>query len=162
MKITSDDARAAEEDRFHRFKLIGWWDQQKLAAAKVLVVGAGALGNEIVKNLALLGVGNVLIADMDRIENSNLSRSILYRASDNGAFKAQAAARAAKDVYPDIKSHAFVGNVVYDLGLGVFRWADLVIGGLDNREARLAINRNSWRVNRPWTDGAIEQIQGTA
>lgn len=162
MKITSDDARAAEEDRFHRFKLIGWWDQRKLAAAKVLVVGAGALGNEIVKNLALLGVGNVLIADLDRIENSNLSRSVLYRAADNGEFKATVAARSARDIYPDIKAHAFNGNVVYDLGLGAFRWADVVIGGLDNREARLAINLACWRLRRPWVDGAIEQISGVA
>ncbi|MCS7032853.1 MAG: ThiF family adenylyltransferase, partial [Phycisphaerae bacterium] len=66
-----------EEDRFARFRLIGWWDQQKLGAAKVVVIGAGALGNEIIKNLALLGVGNVLICDKDRIEHSNLSRSVL-------------------------------------------------------------------------------------
>lgn len=152
----------AAEDRFHRFGLIGWWDQERLSRAKVLVVGAGALGNEIVKNLALLGIGNILIADMDRIENSNLSRSILYRARDNGRFKAEVAAEAARDIYPQINAQSFVGNVVYDLGIGVFRWADVVLGGLDNREARLAINRNCWRVNRPWIDGAIEQIQGTA
>ncbi|HEY8669164.1 MAG TPA: ThiF family adenylyltransferase, partial [Tepidisphaeraceae bacterium] len=150
LQITPRDATAAEEDRFHRFSLIGWWDQKKLAAAKVLVIGAGALGNEIVKNLALLGVGNVLIADMDRIENSNLSRSVLYRAQDNGRPKAEVAAEAARDIYPAIKAHHFNGNVVYDLGLGVFRWADVVIGGLDNREARLAINRACWKVNRPW------------
>src|SRR5436305_11292735 len=139
MKITADEARAAEEDRFHRFKLIGWWDQRKLAAARVLVVGAGALGNEIIKNLALLGVGNVLIADLDRIENSNLSRSVLYRKEDNGSYKAEVASRSAKEIYPDINAHFFNGNVVYDMGLGVFNWADVVIGGLDNREARLSI-----------------------
>src|SRR5882672_7137306 len=72
IQISSEETRAAEDDRFHRFKLIGWWDQARLARAKVLVIGAGALGNEIVKNLAMLGIGNVLIADMDRIENSNL------------------------------------------------------------------------------------------
>ena len=165
LRITAADtaaAEVAEQDRFDRFGLISWWDQARLSRAKVLVVGAGALGNEIVKNLALLGVGNIFIADLDRIENSNLSRSILYRESDNGSFKAIAAARAARDVYPGIRAQPFVGNVVYDLGLGVFRWADVVIGGLDNREARLAINRNCWKVNRPWIDGAIEQIQGTA
>lgn len=160
--ISAADTAAAEEDRFHRFRLIQWWDQKKLAAAKVLVVGAGALGNEIVKNLALLGIGNLLIADMDRIENSNLSRSVLYRAGDSGRMKADVAAEAARDIYPDLRVHAVNGNVVYDLGLGAFRWADVVLGGLDNREARLAINRNCWRVNRPWIDGAIEQINGTA
>src|SRR3954468_19040666 len=152
----------ADDARFGRFRLIGWWDQARLSRARVLVVGAGALGNEIIKNLALLGVGNLFIADMDRVENSNLSRSVLYRESDNGKFKATAAARGARDIYPQIKAHHFNGNVVHDLGLGVFRWADVVIGGLDNREARLSINRNCWKVNRPWIDGAIEAIDGQA
>src|SRR5688572_27603760 len=99
---------------------------------------------------------------MDRIENSNLSRSVLYRAADNGQLKADVAAKAARDLYPDMNVHAFNGNVVYDLGMGAFRWADVVIGGLDNREARLAINRACFRLNKPWIDGAIEQISGTA
>jgi adenylyltransferase/sulfurtransferase len=162
IQISVQDTTAEQEDRFHRFRLISWWDQDRLRNARVLVIGAGALGNELLKNLALLGVGNVLVADMDRVENSNLSRSVLYRASDNGQLKATAAARASKEIYPDLNVHAFNGNVVYDLGLGVFRWADVVLGGLDNREARLAINRACWKVNRPWIDGAIEAIQGTA
>ena len=66
-------------DRFARFRLISWWDQERLAAAKVLVIGAGALGNEIVKNLALLGVGHVFVADHPIVSStSNLSRSILF------------------------------------------------------------------------------------
>src|ERR1700749_4693210 len=93
IRITAAEASGASEDRFDRFRLISWWDQARLSRAKVLVVGAGALGNEIVKNLALLGVGNLFIAELDRIENSNLPRSILYRESDNGSYKAQAAAR---------------------------------------------------------------------
>ena len=92
---------AARDARFDRFKLIAWWDQQRLARARVLVAGAGALGNEIVKNLALLGVGHVLVADMDRIENSNLSRSVLYRASDNGNYKATVASDAAREISKD-------------------------------------------------------------
>ena len=150
------------DDRFARFRLIPWWDQKKLSRAKVLVIGAGALGNEIVKNLALLGIGNVLVADLDTIENSNLSRSVLYRYNDNGKKKAEIAARAASGIYPEIRAHWFHGNIVYDLGLGVYRWADIVIGGLDNREARLAINQCCYKVNRPWIDGAIEQLNGVA
>src|SRR3954465_10018354 len=111
--ISAAALNAADDDRFHRFRLIEWWDQSKLRNARVLVVGAGALGNEIVKNLALLGIGQLLIADLDRIENSNLSRSVLYRQQDNGRYKADVAAAAARDIYPEIRAHAFNGNVVY-------------------------------------------------
>ena len=55
------------EGRFSRLEAIEWWDQALLARAKVLVIGAGALGNEVIKNLALLGVGNIVIADMDSV-----------------------------------------------------------------------------------------------
>lgn len=153
---------ALEESRFSRFELMGWWDQDKLSAARALVIGAGALGNEIVKNLALLGVGNVLIADMDSIENSNLSRSVLYRFEDCGRPKAEVAAERARDIYPEIRTQSLVGNVVYDLGLGAYRWADVIIGGLDNREARVAINQSAARVGKPWIDGAIERLDGVA
>ena len=155
-------AETTDNDRFSRLKLIAWWDQERLAASKVLVIGAGALGNEIVKNLALLGVGNVLIADRDRIEHSNLSRSILYRERDVGQPKSIVAANAAREIFPQMNVHAFDGDVVNALGAGAFRWADVVIGGLDNREARLHINRVCWRLGKPWVDGAIEQIQGVA
>ena len=53
----SQELRQEREDRYHRLKLMRWWDQDKLRAARVMVVGAGALGNEIIKNLALLGAG---------------------------------------------------------------------------------------------------------
>ncbi len=160
----SDVIRIAEtdDDRFARFRLISWWDQEKLAKARILVIGAGALGNELLKNLALLGVGNVVVADLDKIEYSNLSRSVLYRAGDKGRYKADVAAERAKEIYPEMQTHAFNGNVVYDLGLGVYRWADLILGGLDNREARVAINQSASRVGRIWIDGAIERLQGVA
>lgn len=97
----------SQEDRFHRFSLIEWWNQEKLKKAKILVIGAGALGNEIIKNLALLGIGNLFIVDMDSIENSNLSRSVLYRAKDNGYGKAQTASLTAKEIYPEMAVHFF-------------------------------------------------------
>jgi len=150
------------DDRFDRFRQISWWDQERLSRARIVVIGAGALGNELIKNLALLGIGSLLIVDLDTIENSNLSRSVLYRASHNGRPKAEVAAAAARAIYPEICVHFIQGNVIHDLGLGIFRWADLVLGGLDNREARLAINRACRKVGRPWIDGAIEQIQGWA
>ncbi len=156
------DAEAAQDGRFSRFELIGWWDQQRLAESRVLVIGAGAIGNELIKNLALLGVGHLMIADLDRVENSNLSRSVLYRESDIGRPKAEVAAARARELYPAMRTQAFVGNVVYDLGLGVYRWADVILGGLDNREARVAMNQAAARVGRVWIDGAIERLDGIA
>ncbi len=64
-------------DRQGTFNLISWWEREKVAAAKVRVVGAGALGNEVIKNLALMGVGHLFIMDFDTIEMANLSRSVL-------------------------------------------------------------------------------------
>src|SRR5438094_3531488 len=116
----------AAEGRFARFELISWWDQQRLARAKIVVIGAGALGNEILKNLALLGVGNVFLADLDTVANSNLSRSVLFRAEDCGRPKVEVAARRAREIYPGMTVRPFQGNVVYDLGLGVYRWADVI------------------------------------
>ncbi|HEV8060665.1 MAG TPA: ThiF family adenylyltransferase, partial [Gemmataceae bacterium] len=151
-----------EEDRFSRFRLISWWDQARLSQARVLVIGAGALGNEIVKNLALLGIGRVFLADLDRVANSNLSRSVLFREADCGRPKVDVAAARAQELYPAMKVQPFFGNVVYDLGLGIYRWADVIIGGLDNREARVAINQAAAHSGKTWIDGAIERLDGVA
>jgi adenylyltransferase/sulfurtransferase len=150
------------EDRFSRLRLIPWWDQAKLAACKVLVIGAGALGNEILKNLVLLGFRRIVVVDSDRIDVSNLSRTILYRSEDVGEFKVNVAARACASISPDAVVQPIVANVLRDCGLGLFNWCDIVLAGLDNREARLWLNRSSWKVNRPWIDGAIEGINGVA
>ena len=153
-------ALSVAEGRFSRLEAIEWWDQARLARARILVIGAGALGNEVVKNLALLGVGRVAIADMDRVELSNLSRSVLFRETDEGRFKAECAAAAARRIFDGVQATALVGNILADLGLGWFRWADVVIGALDNREARVFVNAACARVGRPWIDGGIEVLHG--
>ncbi|MBO5453509.1 MAG: ThiF family adenylyltransferase [Clostridia bacterium] len=151
-----------EETRYSRLELIPWWNQELLHNSTVMVVGAGAIGNELIKNLALLGVGKIVIVDMDKIEQTNLTRSILYRMKDVGKYKSQAAAEAAMEINPDVKAICLNQNIVTDIGLGVFRSMDIVLGGLDNREARLAINQSCYKVNKPWIDGAIEVLNGFA
>ncbi len=151
-----------EEDRYARLRLIPWWDQERLKNATIMVVGAGAIGNELIKNLTLLGIGRILIYDMDAIESTNLTRSVLYRARDVGRYKAEVAAERAKEINPDVKAKAFIANIIDDVGLGVFRRMNVVLGGLDNREARLSINQSCYKVNRPWIDGAIEALNGFA
>src|ERR1700683_258601 len=100
------------EDRFSRLRLISWWDQEKIAACRLLVIGAGALGNEILKNAALLGFTQVVVVDMDRLEESTLSRAVLYRSEDVGRFKADTAAGAYLSLAPDAKAQPVVANVV--------------------------------------------------
>ena len=156
----TEAALSLTEGRFARFEAIEWWDQSRLRDARILLIGAGALGNEVLKNFALLGVGHVVVVDMDRIELSNLSRSVLFRESDAGEPKAATAARAATAIYPDARIVPITGNVLGDVGLGWFCWAQVVIAALDNREARVFVNSACAKVGRPWIDGGLEALQG--
>jgi adenylyltransferase/sulfurtransferase len=160
-KASDDQALVIDEtDRYGRLRLIPWWRQERLAAAHVFVVGAGALGNEVLKNLALLGVGKIHVIDLDDIEPSNLSRSVLFRAEDGGQSKAVVAARRVREINPDVTVVPMRGDVIHDVGLGLFADADVVIGCLDNREARLWVNRQCWKAGTPWVDSGIQEIQG--
>jgi len=147
------------ESRYDRQERIWWWDQARLRNARVLVVGAGALGNEIVKNLALVGVGRVDVVDMDRIEHSNLARCALFREKDEGRYKAEALAEAASEINSDVTVQAYICRV-QALGMAKLREYNIVIGGLDNREARLWINQAMRLLGNYWIDGAIEGLQG--
>ena len=120
------------------------------------------LGNEVIKNLVLMGIGNIFIVDFDEIELANLSRSVLFREIDTGRKKAEVAAARAKEINPNIHVQYFHGDVTSALGLGIFRRMDVIIGCLDNREARLAVNRFAYWINKPWVDGAIQEFLGLA
>jgi molybdopterin/thiamine biosynthesis adenylyltransferase len=149
-------------DRYAALGLLPWWKQDKVRAATVLVVGAGAVGNEVIKNLALVGVGRLLIVDLDAVEASNLTRSVLFRAADRGRKKAEVAARAARRINPDVATAWIEGDVRSDLGGGVWRRVDVVVACVDSREARLAINRACYRAGKPWVDGALHELHGEA
>jgi adenylyltransferase/sulfurtransferase len=148
------------DDRYARQNLIEWWDQKRVAGARMLVIGAGALGNEVVKNLALVGVGSIVLYDPDRIERSNLSRGVLFRDEDEGKLKAEVVARRASELNPDVKIAWRGENVINSAGLGEFASADVVIGCVDNREARVFVNAACARVGKAWVDGAIEGLSG--
>lgn len=147
--------------RYHRQELITWWDQSRLLSSKVLVVGAGALGNEIVKNLTLVGVGHIDIVDMDTIEHSNLARCVFFRVEDEGQPKAEVLARAASQINSDVSLRAFVAPV-QRLGSAAISEYDLVIGALDNREARVWVSKTVRKFGGYWIDGAIEGLRGLA
>lgn len=154
--------RIDDDDRYSRLELIGWWEQNRIRKAKVLVVGAGALGNEVLKNLALVGWGTTYLIDFDEVQTSNLSRSVLFRARHAGMPKSSVAAEMMVDLNPDCQVFHRQGDVQIDVGLGLVRDVDLVICCVDNREARLWINRMCWKVGTPWIDGGIQEINGVA
>lgn len=163
--MSSDDRQIPlitdpDTDRYANLHLITWWDQEVIQRARVMVVGVGALGNEVLKNLALLGIGHILIVDVDTVAASNLTRSVLFRAEDSGKPKVEVAARRLRELNPDIQVIPIHGNIASDLGLGVYRRMDVIIGCLDNRAARVAVNQACQNVQRTWIDGALDVMGG--
>ncbi len=152
--------RIEQEDRYQRLEQLSGWDQERLRRARVLVAGAGALGNEVLKNFALLGIGGLVLVDFDTVEVSNLSRSILFRAEDAGRPKALVAAERMREVNPDVRVLPVVGDLRWELGLGLMRRLDIVVTGLDSVGARLALNQVCWRVGKPMIDGGLDELSG--
>lgn len=145
------------------FTQLSWFRKEQVATAHVLVVGCGALGNEVLKNLALFGIQHIVLVDFDHVEASNLSRSILFRQADaeNGRYKVDVAKERLKEINPSIDIQTICGDIAYEVGLGWFRDADVVIACVDNRWARYCINRHCMRMNKPWVDGGIDGLEGT-
>jgi molybdopterin/thiamine biosynthesis adenylyltransferase len=152
-----DDPESSATDRQER---INWWKQRSISDAKIMVIGAGAIGNETLKNLALLGCRYLFVVDFDTVSRSNLSRTVLFRREDIGLRKAEVAARRVREfaVAEDFQIDWFHGDVAWELGVGVYQAMDLVLGCLDNVEARLAVNRNCWLAGKPWIDAGIREL----
>ena len=144
------------------YTLLSWFKKEKVKNARVLVAGAGALGNEVVKNLALFGVGQIYVVDFDQIEISNLTRSVLFREEDayNHSFKSEIVAKRAMEINPQIKVTPIVGNLFSEVGFGLYNSVDVIIGCLDSRIARYLLNRLAMRAGKTWIDGSIENMTG--
>src|ERR1700755_1950781 len=120
---------ASSSDRFDRQRRIEEWDQERLAAARVLVVGAGTTGNEGVKNLALVGIGACDVVDSDVIEEVNLSRRGMFTRDDVGKDRAAALAARAGDLAPDYpRLNALTVDIVEEFGSGRYGDYSAVIG----------------------------------
>jgi molybdopterin-synthase adenylyltransferase len=126
--------------RYHRHSLIDWFSQEALAKSRVAVIGAGAIGNEVIKNLALLGTGEIHIFDLDIIEEHNLTRSVLFRDADIGQPKAAVAARRAMELDGNISAIGVQGDVWDHLSLSGLRAFDVVFCCVDNFETRIQCN----------------------
>lgn len=147
----------------YSFKSMTWWNREKVKNAKVMVVGCGALGNEVIKNLVLMNVSNIVIVDFDEIEYSNLSRSILFDHSNVSVSSRKVDAIKSKvaQINPGVHIEAIHADICYGVGLSYFEDIDVAISCLDNRLARLFLNRHAFKFSTPWIDGAIENVSGT-
>ena len=115
-----------DEDKYERSKRIAWVDMEKIQRTKVLVIGAGATGNEVLKNLVLSGYKNITIVDMDYVVRSNLNRCLFFSEEDavNRKFKAEAAAQRIQEIDGDIYGIFLWGPEATGLGCGMILYGE--------------------------------------
>jgi len=145
--------------RYARHLALEGWDQNVITSSHVVIVGVGALGCEIAKNLTLVGCGRLTLIDMDTIETSNLSRQMLFTEEDRGKPKAEVAAKKLTALNPDVEISVYTEKF-QELPLGIFEDADIFAGGLDSFNARFALNRISYELCKPYVDGAATGFKG--
>lgn len=153
----------ARDERFERQLVIpeiGTAGQDRLAAARVLVVGAGGLGSPILLYLAAAGVGTIGIADDDRVSLSNLNRQILYTTEDLGLSKAVLAVRRMRALNPEVQAIPHEVRVLRGNGLDLVRKYDLVIEASDNLETKSLVNELCVQAGRPLVWGAVIRFEG--
>lgn len=143
-------------DRYARHRAIEGFSQDALAATRIGVIGAGAIGNEVVKNLVLLGVGAIDLFDFDTVELHNLTRSVLLREADVGVSKARAVARRAADLDPNVRVTPFDGDFWHTLSFDRLAGYAVLIVAVDNFEARLRANQLCLLAGVDWINAAID------
>jgi adenylyltransferase/sulfurtransferase len=119
---------------------VGVEGQEKLAAAKILMVGAGGLGSPSALYLAASGVGEMTIIDPDVVDLSNLQRQILHDTSKVGVPKVESAKQRIQEINPNVKVNAVQDMLTNDNVLQLVRDSDLVVDGTDNFQTRYMVN----------------------
>ena len=144
---------------YARQQLIDGWDQDVVSNGTIMIIGVGALGCEIAKDFALMGIGKLILIDLDTIETSNLSRQMLFRPGDEGRPKAEVAAERLKEMNPFLKiDHYF--EKLQKLPMAVYEETDVIIAALDNFNARLDLNKICLRMKKPMVEGGTVGFEG--
>ncbi|MFW9875327.1 MAG: ThiF family adenylyltransferase [Candidatus Thorarchaeota archaeon] len=149
------------EDKWDRTKRIGFLDIEKIQKAKILMVGCGAIGNEVAKNLILEGFQNISIIDMDYIVKSNLNRCLFFTEleADKKRLKAEVIAEKMKQMDPNIKVEYYTKKIE-DMPEDFIPSHNAVLGCLDNVGARLHLNAHSYYNKIPYIDAATLGLVG--
>lgn len=150
--------------RQERFGPIGKTGQEKLGAARVAIVGCGALGSVLAESMVRAGAGQVILIDRDFIELSNLQRQFLYDESDieAGLPKAEAAARKLRVINSQVRIEPFITDANHESIEMLTDGADLILDGTDNLHTRYLINDVAIQRSIPWIYGAAQAGTGMA
>ena len=152
---------AIDQDVLDRSRRIGWLDLDAVSKARVLMVGAGAIGNEVAKDLVLSGFKRVTIVDMDHVVGSNLSRCLFFSKQDarEKRKKAEVVAKGLTNLAEDVEAVAITSRVE-DLPASAFHVHDIVLGCLDNVAARIHVGSHAYAENKVLIDGAMDGFVG--
>ncbi|NRP90322.1 putative adenylyltransferase/sulfurtransferase MoeZ [Ensifer adhaerens] len=159
-----DPLSSDEIARYQRHILlpeIGGAGQQKLKAARVLVIGAGGLGAPVLQYLAAAGVGTLGITDDDRVSLSNLQRQVIHDTGTIGELKTQSAADAIARLNPHVRTVRFEERFSADTAARHLAGFDLVIDGSDNFDTRYAAADATEAAHLPLVTGAVGRFDGS-
>jgi molybdopterin/thiamine biosynthesis adenylyltransferase len=152
-----------QEARYSRHMLLaqmGKEGQEKLLAARVLIVGMGGLGSPVAMYLAASGVGHLVLTDFDVVELSNLQRQIIHHTDDVGENKVASAKATIHDLNPEVEVSAIPWVLQEDELAREVRDADVVIDACDNFESRFELNAACWRLETPLVSAAAMRMDG--
>lgn len=149
--------------RYHRNALVpevGVAGQQRIRAARILLVGAGGLGSPAALYLAAAGTGCLGVVDDDKVDVTNLQRQVIHTTAGVGRPKVDSAAEALRALNPDVEVRTYRERVTASNAVEVLRGWDLVIDGTDSFAARYVLNDAAVRVGLPLVHGAVLRSHG--
>jgi molybdopterin-synthase adenylyltransferase len=152
-----------EIERYKRhlvLKEVGGQGQQKLKAARVLIVGAGGLGSPLLMYLAAAGVGTIGVVDDDKVTLDNLQRQIAHDTSRVGDAKVVSAREAAQRLNPHVRIEAVEARLDVTNALDLVSRYDIVADGSDNAETRYLVSDACYFAKRPLIFGAVGPFDG--
>jgi adenylyltransferase/sulfurtransferase len=139
---------------------VGVEGQERLMRSRVLVVGAGGLGSPVALYLAAAGVGELAIADFDRVDLTNLQRQILHATDRIGTPKVGSAAWTLGALNPEVRVIPIARHLEGELLAAEVAKADVVVDGSDNFATRFAVNAACVAAGRPLVSGAVVRWEG--
>ncbi|MCZ4272163.1 HesA/MoeB/ThiF family protein [Maritalea porphyrae] len=156
--LTADEIRRYQ--RHIVLKNVGGPGQQKLKAAKVLIIGAGGLGSPVIAYLAAAGVGTIGVVDDDIVSLSNLQRQMVHRTQDEGVTKVDSAKRFANALNPNVNFIAINQRLNENNGAHIIAPYDFVVDGSDNFDTRALVAEFCAEAKIPLVAGAVSLFDG--